>query len=109
MKNFLIISLLILSVGVCQREYNYNNLVEIDGVWYKKFSDEPINGKVYGYYGEEDKKLTRVDIGELVNGKEEGKWTDYYENGQIESEGNYKDGKEDGKWTLYHENGQIKS
>ena len=35
--------------------------------------------------------------------------TDYYSNGQIESEKNYKDGEFDGKWTEWDENGQIKS
>ena len=35
--------------------------------------------------------------------------TDYYENGQIESEANYKDGILDGKVTYWYENGQIKS
>ena len=35
--------------------------------------------------------------------------TDYYENGQKESEGNYKDGKAYGKWTWWHKNGQIGS
>ena len=32
--------------------------------------------------------------------------TQYYENGQKESEGNYKDGKEEGLHTIWHENGQ---
>ena len=32
-----------------------------------------------------------------------------YENGQIESEGKLKDGKEDGKWTEWYENGQKRS
>ena len=44
--------------------------------------------------------------GNFIDGKEDGKWTRWYENGQIESEGNYKDGKKDGKWTWWHENGQ---
>ena len=130
MKNSLIISLLILSVGVCQGEYNYDNLVEINGVWYKKFSDESLTGKVYGYFGKEGKKLTKVYIGELVNGKKEGIWTWWYstgtkidemtykdgepnglytywnEDGKKESEGTYKDWKKDGKWTRWYENGQ---
>ena len=32
--------------------------------------------------------------------------TEYFDNGQI-LEANYKDGKEDGKWTFWNENGQI--
>ena len=30
-----------------------------------------------------------------------GKYTSWYENGQIEREGNYKDNKKDGKWTQW--------
>ena len=49
MKNHIIISLLILSVGLSQKEYNGNDLIEMDnGLWTEKFSDEPITGKVYG-------------------------------------------------------------
>ncbi len=32
-----------------------------------------------------------------------------YENGQNKVEGNYKDGKLDGKWTFWYENGQKQS
>ena len=48
----LIISLLILSIGFSQQEYNVNDLIEMDnGLLTVKFSDEPITGKVYGIYG----------------------------------------------------------
>jgi antitoxin component YwqK of YwqJK toxin-antitoxin module len=30
----------------------------------------------------------------------------WYENGQKKEEGIHKDGKEDGEWTYWHENGQ---
>tara|TARA_Y100000031_G_C8030848_1_gene297052 strand:- start:63 stop:557 length:495 start_codon:yes stop_codon:yes gene_type:complete len=45
--------------------------------------------------------------GELLVKDGNGKWTSYYENGEIERERNYKDGKEDGKWTSYYENGHL--
>ncbi len=49
MKNHIIISLLFLSVGLSQQEYNINDLIEMDnGLFTVKFSDEPITGKVYG-------------------------------------------------------------
>ena len=31
----------------------------------------------------------------------------YYDNGQLEEVGNYKDGKEDGEWKYYYENGDF--
>lgn len=41
------------------------------------------------------------------NGKEEGKYIEYYENGNIKEERNYENGKEEGKYISYHENGNI--
>ena len=59
MKNHIIISLLFLSVGLSQQEYNINDLIKMDnGLWTEKFSDEPISGKVFGYWflGEDNNK-----------------------------------------------------
>ena len=78
MKNHIIISLLFLSVGLSQQEYNLNDLIEMDnGLWTVKFSDEPITGRVFGYFGEESNPK-KVYIGNLLNGKKEGKWVSYY-------------------------------
>ena len=53
MKNHIIISLLILSVGLSQQEYNGNDIVEMDnGLFTEMFSDELITGLVYDYFGE---------------------------------------------------------
>ena len=41
------------------------------------------------------------------NGDKDGKWIEYYENGQISVKGNYKDGNLNGKWIEYYEDGQI--
>jgi len=77
-----------------------------NGLWTKKFSDEPIHGKVYGYYGEV-KPYKKVYIGNLRNGKKEGKWVDYYQiTGGKMVEHNYKNGKEDGLQTSWYLNGQ---
>ena len=69
MKNYLIISLLFLFFGCSQNEYNSIDLIVMDdGLYTVKFSDKPISGKVYGYYGEE---------GNLLKGKKEGTWKYY--------------------------------
>ena len=39
--------------------------------------------------------------------RKDGKWTEWYENGQKKSEENWKDGKREGKWTVWYENGQL--
>ena len=110
MKNHIIISLLFLSVGLSQQEYDINDLIEMDnGLWTVKFSDEPISGKVFGYWflGEDNNKK-KVYVGNLRNGIKSGKWTTWYYNGRKGSEVTYKDGKLDGLWTWWFENGQKK-
>ena len=73
MKNHIIISLLFLSIGLSQQEYNINDLIEMDnGLFTVKFSDEPITGKVYGYFGEVSNPK-KVYMGNLLNGKKEGR------------------------------------
>ena len=44
--------------------------------------------------------------GKLKNGKRDGKWTIWIENGHKFREFNFKDGKQDGKFTQWRENGQ---
>ena len=109
MKNHLIISLLILSVGFSQQEYNSNDITEMDnGLWTEKFSDKPITGKVYGYFGEV-KPYKKVYMGDLLNGKKEGRWKNYYHStGKKSEDFNFKNGKEVGLFTEWYENGQKK-
>ena len=108
MKNHLIISLLFLSVGFSQQEYDGNDIIEMDnGLWSVKFSDEPITGKVYGGFGKDGEELTKVYIGKLINGEKDGKWTIWFHNtGTKQYEVTFKDGEKDGKWTYWYENGQ---
>ena len=40
--------------------------------------------------------------GNKKDGKKDGKWVEYYRDGQIKYERNYKDGEKDGKWVEYH-------
>jgi antitoxin component YwqK of YwqJK toxin-antitoxin module len=110
MKNHIIISLLFLSIGLSQQEYNDNDLIEMDnGLWTEKFSDEPITGKVFGYFGEESNPK-KVYIGNVRNGKKEGKWVSYYHStGKKRFEYNFKNGKEDGLCIEWSENGQKSS
>ena len=104
MKNHIIISLLILSVGLSQQEYNGNDIVEMDnGLFTEMFSDELITGLVYDYFGENNKK---VYIGNLRNGKKEGNWTWWYDIGQMKFDKTFKEGKENGLFTSWYENGQ---
>ena len=62
MKNPLIISLLILSVGFSQKEYDINHVLEKKGVYIKKFSDEEVNGSAYQMFGD-----IKMDLGYIKN------------------------------------------
>ena len=101
MKNHIIISLLSLSVGLSQQEYNIEHLLERDGVYIKKFSDEIVNGKVFQMFGD-----MKVPLGKMKDGKKEGKWMVWYDNGTKQEEQNYKDGKKNGLTTKWTENGR---
>ena len=103
MKNHIIISLIFLSVGLSQKRYNINHIVELDGVYIQKFSDEVISGEVFQMFGD-----TKVPLGKMKDGKKEGKWIYWYPNGQKKSVLTYKDEKLDGLFTIWYENGQKK-
>ena len=103
MINRIIISLLILLVGcsTSQKEYDINNInYRYDG-YIKKFSDEKVNGKVFQMIDD-----IQVPLGKMKNGKKDGLWTGWDDNGQKRSKGTYKDGKMNGLWTLWYDNGQ---
>ena len=65
---------------------------------YDKFSNEPFTGTTSG-------KTQR----NYKEGKKDGKWLSYYDNGQILEEVNYKKGYYDGKNITFHSNGEVKS
>lgn len=110
MKNYLITSLLFVSLGFSQKEYNYNDVIEMDnGLFTEKFSDEPISGKVYGLFGK-FKPYKKVYMGIILKGKKDGRWKSYYNsNGKKKYDINYKNGKNDGLYSWWFENGQKES
>ena len=75
-----------------------DDLVKREGLLYKKFTDVPFTGTVTGR-----------EQGRLKNGKTEGPWVHYHDNGQLRSKGTFKNGTFDGPWFWYHENGQLTS
>ena len=77
-------------------EVTMDDLVEREGIYYKKITDVPFSGKVTG-----------GGQGEIKNGKREGPWVSYFENGQLWDKGDYKNGEREGPWVSYFENGQL--
>jgi len=91
----LLTCLIFLSPSMVMGE-TFRDLVEREGLYYKKFTDVPFNGKVTG-----------KEQGSFKNGKREGIFVYYRDSGQIVWKGNYKNGKAEGTWVSYHKNGQL--
>ena len=95
MKTLLTIIFLSLLSSSCSTPSE--DLLVRDGLYYKKFSEVPFSGKVTG-----------LRNGSIKNGKAEGEWISYHDNGQLYSKGNYKNGKAEGEWFIYFwSNGQL--
>ena len=108
MKNHIIISLLILSVGLSQQiittqSYKNGNVKSI--TYHKKTRDGIQKVKEEGYHEKGQKEFE----GSYKDGKKEGLWTYWNENGQKKEEGNINDDRKDGLWTYWYENGKKKS
>jgi len=73
---------------------DWDDLVQRDNLHYKKFSDVPFTGKTTG-------KIQ----GTFRDGKKDGPWVGYHENGQLMSKGTWKDGKREGPWVIYKKDG----
>ena len=67
-----------------------DDLVKRDGLSYKKFTEVPFTGDITG-----------KRKGSYKNGKEDGSWISYWDNGQLRSKGDYKNGMYDGSWIKY--------
>ena len=75
------------------------DLVKAGGLYYKKFTDVPLTGKL-------DEGLSR---GVFKNGKREEPWVHYYDHGRIWRKGAYKNGEREGLWFWYSEDGTKSS
>ena len=74
-----------------------DDLVQRESLYYQKFTSTPFNGEI-------DQGLQR---GSIKNGKKEGSWEYYYDNGQLHDKGDCKNGKREGFWEGYWKNGQF--
>ena len=74
----------------------FDDLVKLEGLYYYKFTGDPFTGKITGN-----------PQGSFKDGKRNGPWVDYHDNGQTKTKGTNKDGKRDGPWVYYHDNGQL--
>ena len=100
MRNIFIITILLslFSSPSWNETLTLEDLVLRNNLYYKKFTDVPFTGEIFG-----------LENGRFKNGELEGFWKYYYKDGQLSSNRNYKDGKKDGLWETYYENGQLKT
>ena len=105
MKNNLIISLLLLSVGVSQKMLNKKVMIEEklpdsdEIIVYPPNSDEPYSGVVYWFGG-----VAQLNHQTYKNGIKNGpykEWHSFKREKILKLVGNYKNGEEDGLWTYY--------
>ena len=95
MKHLLIIFSLLLTSVSWSKDVDWNDLVERDGLYYEKFTNEPFTGTSTG-----------MTQGKIIDGKVVGEWLVYDENGQLWMKTNYKDDKQHGE-RLRYENGKL--
>ena len=77
-----------------------DDLMIKDGLYYKNFYKIFIGVPFTG-------KVTGKEQGSFRNGKKDGLWVYYHDNGQLWKSGTFTDGKEDGPWVHYEEDGQL--
>ena len=70
-------------------EYNIEHLLERNGLYNKKFSDEIVSGEVFQMFGD-----IKVPLGVMKGGKKDVKWSKCYKNRQKKEETTYKFGEE---------------
>lgn len=86
------------------RAYIYTGELESEGT----YIDGNLHGEYRSYQTDENDKLFLWQISNYENGLEQGKVTNFYPGGQIETEFYMRDGEIEGKCISYFENGNIK-
>ena len=98
MKNLFITPLVLLClVSFPSWGLTLDDLVQRNGLYYKKFTSVPFNGEIEGQFQ-----------GSFKDGKKDGPWEAYWENGQLYYKGNFRNGKEEGSWVIHHSNGLLR-
>lgn len=83
----------------------YQKPYKLGAVYYKKGTNTPFTGILYGKYDNGNLMTTQ----EYVNGVGNGKWTDYDPLGNKVCEGTYLNNKVEGPVKFFYEDGSLKS
>ena len=102
-SRYSIITLSIFTSTFSQQErLMWEDLVDKKGIKYSSGSKKPFTGRVFDNYKNKGRKLT----GSFKNGKMNGNWTFWKEDGKIDREEAYLLGEKNGEWTFYDDNGK---
>ena len=99
-----------------------NDLVEREGIYYEKFSSTPFtgevdegplrvtikNGKMEGDFETYHDNGQLMEKSYIQNGEFVGSYKSYHPNGELLEKGNYKNGRKEGSWKTFNEDGTIK-
>lgn len=97
---FVLLLVLISSFVICQNRYHVDKttFALLDSIVYLRYDMKPVNGVLFCDYG---------DMGNYVNGKENGLQRRWHEAGGIYEEYKIYDGNLDGSFKVWHENGRL--
>lgn len=84
---------------------NFQSLTESNGIFYTSGSKEAYTGWAKQMHVKEKGKVEWV--GQFKDGKPDGAYTSWYENGEKSSEGHFKGGEREGDWVFYEEDGSV--
>jgi antitoxin component YwqK of YwqJK toxin-antitoxin module len=87
-----------------KKEIPKHKLVERRGIYYEVDSIVPFTGSTVEYHIFKKNELKKRE--NYNNGKRDGRWEEFNENGQLESKTIYQDGKL-GHIEIFDENGQL--
>lgn len=87
------------------KEIDFNQLQNINGIYYEIDTQIPFTGKSKRYYESDDCDGYREIT--YRNGLEDGPFKTYDEDGLLLFEGSYKNGLEEGPYKKYYENGGV--
>ena len=99
MKNFLFIPLVVMTVVSFPswgETVDSGDVVMRGGLIYEKFTQTPFTGEITGLVN-----------GKVKNGKKEGIWVFWGENGQLDAKGMYVNNRNEGYWVHYLEDGTL--
>ena len=105
MKQFLtIFCLIIFSSHSFSETISQHQLIEKDGLVNKKDSNQPFTGSILDVYD----NFLIMGTGTYKDGKRDGMWISFWNNGNTQDEGKFKDGNPHGLFESYYRNGQLK-